>query len=43
MSARPGRFVREVAVGAPYPRDATFRGSPEFGQAVMKTVQSLEH
>jgi NitT/TauT family transport system ATP-binding protein len=43
MSARPGRFVREVAVHAPYPRDPTFRGSPEFGQAVMETVQSLEH
>ena len=43
MSARPGRFVREVSVNAPYPRDATFRGSPEFGQAVMETVQSLEH
>jgi NitT/TauT family transport system ATP-binding protein len=43
MSARPGRFVREIAVNAPYPRDATFRGSPEFGQGVMETVQSLEH
>lgn len=43
MSARPGRFVCEVAVNAAYPRDGTFRGSPEFGQAVMETVQSLEH
>jgi NitT/TauT family transport system ATP-binding protein len=43
MSARPGRFVQEVAVNAAYPRDATFRGSIEFGQAVMETVQSLEH
>jgi NitT/TauT family transport system ATP-binding protein len=43
MSARPGRFVREVRVNAAYPRDGAFRGSPEFGEAVMQTVQSLEH
>jgi NitT/TauT family transport system ATP-binding protein len=43
MSVRPGRFVREVLVEAPYPRDASFRGTPEFGQKVVEIVNSLEH
>ena len=43
MSVRPGRFVREVLIDAPYPRDASFRGTPEFGQKVVEIVNSLEH
>ena len=43
MSVRPGRFTKEIKVNAGYPRDATFRGTPEFGQAVMETVEALEH
>jgi NitT/TauT family transport system ATP-binding protein len=30
MSARPGRFLREVVIDEPYPRDDAFRGSPKF-------------
>ncbi|MGL4237282.1 ABC transporter ATP-binding protein [Tabrizicola sp.] len=30
MAARPGRVSAEVAVDAPYPRDATFRTSAEY-------------
>jgi NitT/TauT family transport system ATP-binding protein len=43
MSTSPGRFVREIAVKASYPRDAGFRGSPEFGQGVLEVVNALEH
>jgi NitT/TauT family transport system ATP-binding protein len=43
MSPRPGRFVREVRVNAPYPRDASFRGSAEFGRTVVDVVEALEH
>ena len=30
MAARPGRVFEELAVDAPYPRDETFRTSPEY-------------
>jgi NitT/TauT family transport system ATP-binding protein len=30
MAARPGRVFREIAVDAPYPRDDTFRTSPDY-------------
>ena len=30
MAARPGRVVAEVAIDAPYPRDPSFRMTPEF-------------
>jgi NitT/TauT family transport system ATP-binding protein len=30
MSARPGRIIDEVAISAPYPRDAGFRASPVY-------------
>ena len=30
MAARPGRVVEDVAIDAPYPRDAHFRTSPTF-------------
>ena len=30
MAARPGRVVEELVVTAPYPRDMTFRTSPEY-------------
>jgi NitT/TauT family transport system ATP-binding protein len=42
MSPRPGRLVREIAVRAPYPRDPSFRGRPEFGQTVVEVMQALE-
>jgi NitT/TauT family transport system ATP-binding protein len=31
MAPRPGRVVKEITVEAPYPRDLTFRTSPEYG------------
>jgi NitT/TauT family transport system ATP-binding protein len=43
MSVRPGRFVREISIDVPYPRDPSFRGTPEFGQKVVEIVDSLEH
>ena len=30
MAARPGRVVAEVAIDAPYPRDPSFRMTPQF-------------
>ena len=30
MAARPGRVVAEVAIDSPYPRDPSFRMTPEF-------------
>jgi NitT/TauT family transport system ATP-binding protein len=30
MAARPGRVVEELVVNAPYPRDMTFRTSPDY-------------
>jgi NitT/TauT family transport system ATP-binding protein len=30
MAARPGRVIRELAVDEPYPRDESFRTSPEY-------------
>jgi NitT/TauT family transport system ATP-binding protein len=30
MAARPGRVIRELVVDAPYPRDESFRTSPEY-------------
>ena len=43
MSARPGRFVKEMAVHSDLKRDTAFRGSHEYGQAVISVVESLEH
>jgi len=41
MSSRPGRIVAEVAIDAPYPRDAAFRSSPAFVQACSTLSQAL--
>jgi NitT/TauT family transport system ATP-binding protein len=43
MSLRPGRFVKEITVSKDSKRDPAFRGSAEFGQAVINVVESLEH
>lgn len=42
MAARPGRIVAEVAIAAPYPRSAAFRGSPTYLQACQRLSQALE-
>jgi NitT/TauT family transport system ATP-binding protein len=41
MSSRPGRIVAEVAIDAPYPRDAAFRSSPAFVRACSTLSQAL--
>ena len=33
MAARPGRVIADVASQAPYPRDASYRTSPEYAAA----------
>ncbi|WP_298835231.1 ABC transporter ATP-binding protein [uncultured Piscinibacter sp.] len=42
MSARPGRVIAELAIDAPYPRDAAFRSSPAFVQACAALSGALE-
>ena len=41
MAARPGRIFQEVAVDAPYPRDETFRTSPEYAALCRLTSDVL--
>jgi len=41
MAARPGRIFQEVAVDAPYPRDETFRTSPEYAALCRSTSDVL--
>jgi NitT/TauT family transport system ATP-binding protein len=33
MAARPGRVIADIETGTPYPRDATFRMSPDYAEA----------
>ncbi len=33
MAARPGRVIADVAIDAPFPRDASFRTSPDYAAA----------
>lgn len=41
MAARPGRVFDEVTVDAPYPRDQSFRTSPEYSALCRKTSDAL--
>ena len=41
MAARPGRVIRELTVGAPYPRDELFRTSPEYAAHCRATSEAL--
>ncbi len=41
MAARPGRVVTELAVEAPYPRDADFRTSPEYAAYCRRASEAL--
>lgn len=41
MAARPGRVFDEVAVDAPYPRNQSFRTSPEYAALCRKTSDAL--
>jgi len=42
MSARPGRISEEILIDQTYPRENTFRGSPEFGQTVLRVMGAFE-
>jgi len=42
MSARPGRISEEILIDQPHPRENTFRGSPEFGQTVLRVMGAFE-
>ena len=33
MAARPGRVIADLGTGAPFPRDASFRTSPDYATA----------
>jgi NitT/TauT family transport system ATP-binding protein len=41
MAARPGRAFTELAIDAPYPRDQTFRTSPEYAALCRHTSDAL--
>jgi NitT/TauT family transport system ATP-binding protein len=42
MSARPGRIIDDVAIPAPYPRDASWRASPAYHSHCTYLSQRLE-
>ena len=41
MAARPGRVFDEIAVDAPYPRDETFRTSPDYAALCRQASEVL--
>jgi NitT/TauT family transport system ATP-binding protein len=41
MTARPGRVLAEIPIDAAYPRDDSFRTSPEYAAFARKTSQAL--
>jgi NitT/TauT family transport system ATP-binding protein len=43
MAARPGRVVTELAIDAPYPRDAKFRTSADYAALCRSTSDALAH
>ena len=40
--ARPGRVVEEIAIDAPYPRDAAFRATPRFAALCARVSEALQ-
>ena len=42
VMARPGRVVDEVAIDAPYPRDASFRATPQFATLCARVSDALQ-
>jgi NitT/TauT family transport system ATP-binding protein len=42
MAARPGRVIEDIAVNAPYPRDAAYRTSPVYNEHCRRTSAALE-
>ena len=43
MAARPGRVFTELAIEAPYPRDAAFRTSADYAAICRRTSDALAH
>jgi NitT/TauT family transport system ATP-binding protein len=41
MAARPGRIVADLSTGAPFPRDASFRTSPDYAAACRNVSSRL--
>jgi NitT/TauT family transport system ATP-binding protein len=41
MTPRPGRVFAEIAIDAPYPRDESFRTSPEYAAFCRRVSQAL--
>jgi len=41
MAARPGRVIQELTVNEPYPRDESFRTSPEYASAAREASDAL--
>ncbi|MFK7792087.1 MAG: ABC transporter ATP-binding protein [Devosiaceae bacterium] len=41
MAARPGRVIKELYVDEPYPREESFRTSPEYAAHCRQTTQAL--
>ncbi len=42
VMARPGRIVDEIAIDAPYPRDAAFRATPLFASLCARVSDALQ-
>jgi len=42
VMARPGRVVEEIAIDAPYPRDAAFRATPQFASLCASVSDALQ-
>ena len=42
MAARPGRVIRELEIGAPYPRDERFRTSADYVAHCRTTSEALQ-
>ncbi|MBN2981746.1 MULTISPECIES: ABC transporter ATP-binding protein [Cohnella] len=43
MTPRPGKIASLIDVPVPFPRDESFRTTPEFGQIVKSVSQALKH
>ncbi|AJY74474.1 ABC transporter ATP-binding protein [Paenibacillus beijingensis] len=43
MTPRPGKVAAMIDVPVPFPRDETFRTTPEFGQIVRSVSEALKH
>ena len=42
VMARPGRVVDDIAIPAPYPRDASFRSTPQFASLCARVSDALQ-